>query len=222
MVEWDSRELLRDVRMLVGAHGFQGLDVKEVLRRHGISGRKLYAIFESRQGLLASAHWDFLLRLEERLELAAVQVPGPAAFENLWHTWARCEEPVGIFGFFILDANRAELPTLQPQHCFARSPRMTAFIERHQEAGLIRAGDPVLLSAFLWDAFAGLVRASDPSVPIGTQALERVRDLCWVALTKVELKASSPLGVPRWPATVSTGSAEAAEEESALEEAAFA
>ncbi|WP_322403504.1 TetR/AcrR family transcriptional regulator [Massilia luteola] len=141
------------------AHGLDGLSLRAVGQKAGITPMAVYRHFADKAALLQAVGAHALDRWQRRVQ-ALGDLPLPAGFEAIATAFVdfALDEPALFDAAFVLKT-RAE--RIYPDDFEAgRSPVIGGFAQRlaeGQAAGLVRAGPPLELAMATWGVLQGLV-----------------------------------------------------------------
>jgi len=183
---------------MIRAGGVEGLTLREIGARLGVSRTALYRHFADKAALLDAVATEGFRTLREQLVTAWQDGGGPAGFDAMGISYVRfavanpAHYRVMFGGFVDPKARQPELATEAAQALDALVGALTEL----QRDGLVRGDDPVLMARFVWSVVHGVARlAIDGQLrePIGVDALARY------ALERLRFGiAAAP---ERWPAT---------------------
>lgn len=156
----DLRRALVDAALaLVTERGPVDWTLREVARRVGVTHNAPYRHFASREALLAAVAEEGFRAITRILEEADARAPRDAEsrFRRSLQTYVRfaVENPAVLRLLFSHElADRSAYPSLR-EAATASYVHLRRLIERCQEAGAVRAGDPDTLALVAWSAAHG-------------------------------------------------------------------
>ena len=153
------RGLLDEALTTIRAHGVEGLTLREIGARLGVSRTALYRHFADKRALLAAVATEGFRTLRERL-VSAWEEGGRdrAAFEAMGVAYVRfaLENPshyrVMFGGFVDPKTSEPELATEAAGAFLALADALTAL----QREGVMRSEDAVTMARFVWSVVHGL------------------------------------------------------------------
>ena len=177
------REILEAAREIYLADGYELTTIRRVGQKVGVSSTALYVYFKDKDALIGAVCDEILAPLHAatmQLGTLAASEDSAAAIESILRRFSEnyirfgLSHPMVYYRIF-MDPNQLSWNHRTGMHAGAdptpKSFNPFAFAEgmvkRGQELGLIKAGDPTLLTEVAWAALHGAVaiRVSDPKAP---------------------------------------------------------
>lgn len=182
-----ERALVDTAVRMIQEDGVQGLTLRGVGARLGVSRTALYRHFDDKQALLARVASEGFKRFHDALaaavaRAAAAQADPMAAMAAAYLRFARAHPShyQTMFSGVLTDGHQD--PELQ-QHGDAAFNVLLDAIRRGQAAGRIRAGDPVELAEITWALSHGIATLGMANqLPCPPAALEKLAVLGWTVL----------------------------------------
>ncbi len=153
------RGLLDEALATIRAHGIDGLTLREIGARLGVSRTALYRHFADKRALLAAVATEGFRMLREQLVTAWEQGGrSPAAFEAMGVAYVRfaAANPAHyrvMFGGFV-DPNACD-PELATEAAGAFQALVDALVAL-QRAAIVRGDDSVLMARYVWSVVHGV------------------------------------------------------------------
>ena len=153
------RGLLDEALATIRAHGIDGLTLREIGARLGVSRTALYRHFADKRALLAAVATEGFRMLREQLATAWEQGGrSPAAFEAMGVAYVRfaAANPAHyrvMFGGFV-DPNACD-PELATEAAGAFQALVDALVML-QRAAIVRGDDSVLMARYVWSVVHGV------------------------------------------------------------------
>jgi len=157
------RALLDEALAVIGERGVEGLSLREVAARIGVSHAAPYHHFTDKSSLLHALAFEGMAKMDEAMELAE-EAAGDDPRERL----------LGIGVAYVLFADEhpdyyaafnapemADLPADAPPPEEAKGEmweRLMAAVVSCQRAGSLPEGDPVVLAVYMWSLVHGLTQ----------------------------------------------------------------
>jgi AcrR family transcriptional regulator len=172
------RALLDEAVATIRSEGVEGLTLREIGARLGVSRTALYRHFADKAALLEAVATEGFRALHQQLDAACQAAGGPAGFDEMGAAYVRfavanpSHYRVMFGGFVDPDTRGAELATEGAGAFNALVDMLTAL----QRDGLVRDDDPMLLASFVWAVVHGVAMlAIDGQLPEGVsvEALPR-------------------------------------------------
>ena len=184
-------------RLLVGAvalfaeRTYEGTQMPAVAQRAGVGVGSIYRYFPGKEALGNAAFQDAKRGLLDEIA-AALADGGPATstreeFARHWRGFTRYATAHPEAFAFLENQQHGTFLAPESRALTAEVDRLSAdFVERGQQAGDIRDGDPAELVALAIGAFAGLVKLHRPDGPGAPPAdsLARAEDAVWDLLRR--------------------------------------
>jgi TetR/AcrR family transcriptional regulator, repressor of fatR-cypB operon len=183
----ETREALLDAALeAMAERGFHGTSVPELAERAGVGAATMYRHFEGKEALANAVYQHAKRRFATQLWQGFP--PGLAVRKALREVWRRMaaiavRQP-SLLVFLELQHHATYLTAESVAACEALVMEpLQALIRRGQAEGVIRAGEPAFLIAFLWGAFLGVLKtALDQDGRVDEEALLRAESLAWAAV----------------------------------------
>jgi len=153
------RGLLDEALATIRTHGIDGLTLREIGARLGVSRTALYRHFADKRALLAAVATEGFRMLREQLATAWEQGGrSPAAFEAMGVAYVRfaAANPAHyrvMFGGFV-DPNACD-PELATEAAGAFQALVDALVML-QRAAIVRGDDSVLMARYVWSVVHGV------------------------------------------------------------------
>jgi AcrR family transcriptional regulator len=153
------RGLLDEALATIGAHGIDGLTLREIGARLGVSRTALYRHFADKRALLAAVATEGFRTLREQLVTAWEQGGrSPEAFEAMGVAYVRfaAANPAHyrvMFGGFV-DPNACD-PELATEAAGAFQALVDALVAL-QRAAIVRGDDSLLMARYVWSVVHGV------------------------------------------------------------------
>jgi AcrR family transcriptional regulator len=182
----DKRDrLLAAALELFETRGFDGVTVPEIAAKAGVAVGTVYRYFETKEALVnvLYRHWKTLYN-----EVVLAPVPENISIRRQFGTyWQRMTlfaraRPIAT-RFMDLHHHGAWLD--EESRALGRNYREAAeaFVARGRRAGVLRPLDPVLITALLWGAAAGLVKfAAQGALDFDGNAATDMEEALWRAI----------------------------------------
>lgn len=155
------RALLDEALATIRADGVEGLTLREIGARLGVSRTALYRHFADKSALLGAVATEGFRALREQLVAAWDDCGGgPAGFEAMGLAYVQfavansAHYRVMFGGFVAPEARQPELIDESAQALDALVRALAAL----QRDGLVRADDPMLMAVFVWSVVHGVAR----------------------------------------------------------------
>lgn len=154
--------LVRAARTLLADGGPAALTLRAAAREAGVSEAAPYRHFTSREDMLSAVAEDGFRRLHARMAEAAAPERGPRGLQQLAVEYARfaLEQPAEyriMFGREAAALERSSAGAALAEASGAVMDLLQGGIERLQQAGAVRPGDPETMALACWALMHGLV-----------------------------------------------------------------
>ncbi len=183
----DTREALLDAALeVMSERGFHGTSVPELAERAGVGAATMYRHFESKEALVNALYVRAKRQFASLLWDGFPQGLAPRkALHEVWTRMARIavrHHTSLVFMEMHHHASYLSPETVAECESLVISP-LVDVIRAGQKQGVIRAGDPAFLLAFLWGAFLGLLKpAMDRAGEVDERQLLAGEELAWAAI----------------------------------------